>query len=419
MIRDSEGENDPELYRTGARLALLLFVRTHAPKYVRMGVCFWIWWLCNSDADKVLYDNFFYTKKTADGRYIWSDRFVEWFNKDIREYLGKYAKPNQELLVTRCAILMKERKRWKAAASNMRRDNRVASQSAEKTLAVSPIFCHQMDLIDRWNIWGDRSPLVGKDGETSVPKCFMDPSGQHALNIQLLFDISAAEDTLMEYFSKNHLEDSLDRVQRSEVGEHGVSLRKTPALVADIDQARDEEVSRRTSDDFELLIKLCNKPYLKDRINKLRATYPYLRCLAVPNSTAKKALLAVTLAQHHAAICERDENFVQKVEDRVSEGSVSCSGFSDMTKKKTELRHHFYALTDDTKQQLCDRKYHIAIPFEEQGGESESESVEGGQPSVHTMAPETPARRQPEALNEPTTPGLFASMLEDFEGMDI
>jgi hypothetical protein len=76
IIRDSEVENDPELYRTGARFAMLLFVKTHAPKYIRMGVSYWIWWRCSSEADRLLYDNFFFTKKTVNGQSIWCDRFV-------------------------------------------------------------------------------------------------------------------------------------------------------------------------------------------------------------------------------------------------------------------------------------------------------------------------------------------------------
>lgn len=36
MIRDSERENDPELFRTGATLAMLLFAKTNATKYIRI-----------------------------------------------------------------------------------------------------------------------------------------------------------------------------------------------------------------------------------------------------------------------------------------------------------------------------------------------------------------------------------------------
>jgi hypothetical protein len=99
VIRDSEPENNPDLCRAGARLALLLRAKTHAIKHVRMGVQHWVWWHCSSDADKMPHDKFCWTKKKTNGRTIWFDRFVEWFNKDVRECLGEHAKPNQELLL--------------------------------------------------------------------------------------------------------------------------------------------------------------------------------------------------------------------------------------------------------------------------------------------------------------------------------
>jgi hypothetical protein len=101
--------------------------------------------------------------------------------------------------VTRTSVLMKERKHWKAAATDQRRVNQrkiyANQQHHEKSIAVFPIFCHKLDLLDRWNIWGDDSPLVGKEGATVIPNCFLDPSGTHELNTQLLFDILSAEET--------------------------------------------------------------------------------------------------------------------------------------------------------------------------------------------------------------------------------
>ena len=180
MIRDLERENDPELYRAGARLALLLYTKTHSTKYVRLGVSFWVHWSCASDADKVLYDAFYFTKKTANGTFIWVDRFEEWFNLDVRSYLGKYAKPNQELLLQRTALMTKERRRWKATTAAKRRDNEKSNQNHhDKVLAVSPIFCHQMILINQWNLWGTGPVLVGSGKNLEEPKGCCDPSGKN------------------------------------------------------------------------------------------------------------------------------------------------------------------------------------------------------------------------------------------------
>ena len=62
MMRDSEREDLPELYRLLARLAMLLYAKTSAPKYLWMTIYYFVWWQTCSDADKKLYNNFFYKK---------------------------------------------------------------------------------------------------------------------------------------------------------------------------------------------------------------------------------------------------------------------------------------------------------------------------------------------------------------------
>jgi hypothetical protein len=261
MIHDSERENDPELYRAGARLALLLYAKTHSTKYVRLGVSFWVYWSCASNADKILYDAFYFTKKTANGKFIWVDRFEEWFNLDVRSYLGKYAKPNQELLLQRTALMTKDRRRWKATAAAKRRGDKKSSQDHfDKILAVSPIFCHQMVLIDQWNLWGTGPVLVGSGENLEEPKGFCDPSGKNFLYPNILFDISSAKDTLMAYVEHNHLKEDPNRVHHSE---KDVSLRMTPALVEDVKQARLDEFERLTSTDKDKLVTLTTVEYLK------------------------------------------------------------------------------------------------------------------------------------------------------------
>jgi hypothetical protein len=101
---------------------------------------------------------------------------------DVWSYLGKYAKPNQEMLLQRTALMTKERRRWRAAAAAKRRGNKksgIQENNVEKLLAVSPLFCHQMILIDRWNLWGTGPVLVGSGETLEEPKGFCDPSGKN------------------------------------------------------------------------------------------------------------------------------------------------------------------------------------------------------------------------------------------------
>ena len=90
-------------------LATLLFAKTHKTKYIKIAFEAFIWWQTSSEADKKIKDKFYFTKTTKNGKTIFFDRFVEWINKEVRRYLGKYAKPNQELLMMRTILLLKEK----------------------------------------------------------------------------------------------------------------------------------------------------------------------------------------------------------------------------------------------------------------------------------------------------------------------
>jgi hypothetical protein len=242
MIRDSEREGkrgNLQLFRIGAKLSLLLFARTHATKYVRIAVEYWIWWRCCSEADKILYEAFFFTKLTVNGTPIWVDRFVEWMNKDVREYLGKYAKPNQELLLQRAALLLKDRKRDKSELNRLFSHDKKKTRDSENKLAISVIFCHQMDLLDNLNLWSEGPIKVGKGAHFEAPQSFPDPSGENKLNMESLFDISSAEEAIKAYFEHCSLSGDLHQVTRSE---KDVSLRMTPILLREVDQARKDEL---------------------------------------------------------------------------------------------------------------------------------------------------------------------------------
>ena len=157
IIQQSKGWNNPELYRTGATLALLLFAKTHCKKYIRIAFDVLVWWQTRSDTDKKLKDSFYFTKRIKGGKTILFDRFVEWINKEIRSYVRKYKKPNQELLMIRTSLLLKERlqQREEDAPASSRHKLRHCDTciTSKKDIAVSPIFCSQLCLISSYNFW--------------------------------------------------------------------------------------------------------------------------------------------------------------------------------------------------------------------------------------------------------------------------
>jgi hypothetical protein len=398
MLRDSEkegGAGNPDLFRVGAQLSTLLFARTHATKYVRLAVDYWIWWRCSSEADKVLHKEFCFTKKTVNGKPIWVDRFVEWMNRDMREYLGKYAKPNQEMLLRQAALLLKDRKKVKTEFNHLFSRHASAEESksdSEKKLAISVIFCHQMDLIDKLNLWSEGPVMVGKRDTFEVPQQFTDPSGEFELNTESLFHISSAEDTLKAYFDLYYLQGEVHIVSRSE---KEVSLRMTPVLLDEVKQARKEEFARRTSKDCFMLAKLATKAYLDRRLRELLVEYPFLcGIVECPNQSVKKGEFAKAVAEAHKKIIERNANFAAEVKAAMSRQYASCHGFADQPRKRAELQRPFYSLPLVAKQSFFDRKYSIDyiqdLDEQTEGVEVENEDEVPAMPSTPTERAQQP-----------------------------
>lgn len=123
--------------------------------------------------------------------------------KDIRWYLGKHCSPNQDTHLQQTTTLIRERKdtikyaakKVKKEKNSMRTKSKKSAKQKNNTLAVLPILCHQLMMIDKLNVWGDRPIFVGDyKREVQEPSYFSDPSGKHKLNTEILFDISHGMD---------------------------------------------------------------------------------------------------------------------------------------------------------------------------------------------------------------------------------
>lgn len=404
IIRDSEHENDPDLYRIGCRLAALLYVKTHAPKYVRMYVYYFVNWECQSDADKVLHDNFYFTKKTADGKFAFIDRFEEWFNMDVREYLGKYKKPNQELLCICTALLMKERKQFRVGNGLVPIDqiDIIDHGDLEKNIAISPIFCHQLALIDRWNLWGKGSVLVGAKGKERIPDYFTDPTGRTALNSDILFEISSAQTTLKNYFDQTYLTGDLDDIGASE---KQVSLAMTPIKILELEEEQQQELSRLTSTEYQELVDVTTVSFLKMRLEHLAEKYDYLQTSDIPKGQAKKEAFAKALALFHMAIRRKNTRFVSTIKKELKEKGRALKKFAESERKQKELDQLFFSLTDEAKSDFLHDTHTIKYHIEEEGDETDSHHSDdvGDAPPSPPATPTMPGGR-PKAREEVDTP---------------
>lgn len=91
MLHRAKSQAKTPLYIVALKYAMLLCcVCTNATAYVEMICNTTIDLACMSDAERAIYDNFILFRRTKNGKFIFTDRMVEWVIKDIRETLGKF-----------------------------------------------------------------------------------------------------------------------------------------------------------------------------------------------------------------------------------------------------------------------------------------------------------------------------------------
>ena len=113
---------------------------------------------CSSDMETAVWDVFIFTQQTVNGKRIWSDREVEWLMKDIRSWLLKHARPNQEALLTWLALNLVDKKRARMAGGE---SSKAKTDSGEREeIAVTRVFCYVFMRSDRSQSLGRRCRQV-------------------------------------------------------------------------------------------------------------------------------------------------------------------------------------------------------------------------------------------------------------------
>lgn len=111
MLRDSEkmGPGGVDLFVSALRLVLPLLCASHAIQYTRIVCEFLEWYELSSDADKVLFKSFFFTKISPYGKAVWVDRAMEWIIGHLRYFLGKHGSKDQKMKLHRACAMLPER----------------------------------------------------------------------------------------------------------------------------------------------------------------------------------------------------------------------------------------------------------------------------------------------------------------------
>ena len=99
MTRDAEKSGrlgSVSMFLTCLRFSLTLFAITHATNYCHLVTEFLEWYDLGSETDHILFERYFYTRLSPNGKPIWIDKGVEWTVRHVRRFTGHRVRPNHD-----------------------------------------------------------------------------------------------------------------------------------------------------------------------------------------------------------------------------------------------------------------------------------------------------------------------------------
>ena len=287
MLHESEKKSKHHLFIAALKMLLPLFTITHATKYVSMTADFLVDWFCCSDAEKIIFSNAIFTRKTKNGSNIFADRYFEWMVKDLRMWLGKYSTLHHETLIKQVAATLNERKKAKAEGAKVEKNK--TDENGIKQLPLDQSFFEVLLYCDETNLWGPGPIKPCKPGPYSKRQrqrasaggvtshgdetnddlnivddehSFLSLSGK-VLNKDVLFSLSTGEERARDYF--DHFLKDGDWFDPSRSETKGVPLSKINPEIADVEESfMKKEMSRIEIVEFKKL----DASYTKDELKR-------------------------------------------------------------------------------------------------------------------------------------------------------
>lgn len=209
-------------------MALPLFALTNAYRYVRICVELVLWWELSSRAMKVLFERYIFTRQTADGKHIWTDRAQEKDNKDVyRNQLGKNTHVNHEAKMVRCAALFNENSGRRNALAQVKGTKPTKPTDAFNESEVHTnhrkIFAEVYIELRKMRVYAadGKVKVGGKKGKKEAEaELFQSPTGKH-LNASLLnfvmMELTSSWTMLLHFTSNQGIPFTVPRQQAKEV----------------------------------------------------------------------------------------------------------------------------------------------------------------------------------------------------------
>eukprot|EP00536_Pseudo-nitzschia_multiseries_P009181 jgi/Psemu1/22556/gm1.22556_g len=351
MIRDAEKvgkHGNLPLFLATLRLSLPLFAITHATSYCHLVCDFLEWHKLASDAERILFENFFYTKLSNNGKPIWADRGVEWTFRHARQFVGHRVRPhNHDKVVEQTISDIPFRNR---AKRDLRfwlgykdQKNCTTGDWNNQTVEIGKAGLHTRVALDETNFWGP-GPLQG-DLECCNSNSFVQADGdgkEHKASCSLFDGYNLGIERIKSYYVEHHIRNRYMK-KRSE---ENVCLKLLPTThdcrERDLGKLRALRYSCKPEDILPLLSEFPRNKILDELDHYCDYCFPEL-----PNSTAlKRQQLVEVLCQYRKQFFKEFPEVYESTKSAVEELDQSDAATTSED-RANQIRSLIYILDED------------------------------------------------------------------------
>ena len=366
MIRDSEksgDHGDVDLFLAALRLALPIFAVTHAVKYVRCICEFLKWWETASDAMRMTFRLFIFTRKGPQGGNYFADRCVEETMENIRVPLGKKYQAGQNMKVETTLATLEHRVSNKANMDEMLGHHYSCKSKHwnDREVDVTKVFVETFKWCLELNLYGEGPVNLQSRTGSSVEEQTLESSGitmtpkGEQINAAILTSFSEGQERVRKYFEKFYICYRF-QVRRTEAD---INLQHISSTVSQAQKELSKLIIQKTSCNSAQLndLKWCTKQIIANEIEMLRPSLPKRNQPPTIDIKAGKLQLAETLVKYRTRYFRHD----RKAKDRIKEEITTTLGVQTESNTKArakELKLKFYSLDTEEK-----KKYQNQINY--------------------------------------------------------
>ena len=355
MIRDSEKagtHGDVPLFLTCMRFSLPLFAITHAINYCHLVCDFLEWYKMASQAEKILFDNFFYTKLSVGGKPIWADRGVEWTVGHIRKFMGRRIRQHNhdeavERLVADLSFRVRAKSDLRYVLNFGNHENYSTSDWNDQTFQIGPAFLHTREALYDTNLWGP-GPLQGDLECSSNDSIIMaDSTGkEYTMSSSILKGYQIGIERILAYYVKHHCDNRYQKT-RTEKSGTGVNLKTLPTTHDR--RLKDIEITAilRYSCNYSKILSLKRdfpKSGLVDDLNYYRQFIPNMPIYS--DTTHNRSTLAEAVCKYRRKYFDLFPEVEQSLIDSVNELDES-EGVTTQATRRDQIEHSLLYSLDE------------------------------------------------------------------------